>query len=419
MTQPGSRPDTWIEPRRNGRYRARVRWQGKTEGQCFDTRLEAEAWRDQRVALLTGAGTGEKSSVSVAGDTATVVLPPGASLGDLDTLLRARGIDPADWIVERVTVNEWEALAYGGGPKDEPRVVTLHQLKALLRHRAGSIAPAPEVARRVPPKRLIKRNEPLLTVVCGDQQAPYQDDALHEVFLRWLADVKPVSGVLAGDTLDFPSISRHRDRLRWNAGVQECVNVGYRLISEYRDASPDTAWTKLLGNHDWRLESEMMQRSERVAFIGPAEHPSLPPEPHLYSVRRLLHLDALGVELAGCEGEDWRYGEVKLSPGLVVRHEPPSQVKTARLQRSIMAGHTHRQAMRSLTAFDENDEPVVRTVVEIGCMARTREGLGFTERPDWQGGWATVAIYPDGAHHFDLATWRAGVLTWRGERWSL
>lgn len=404
MTQTGSKPDTWIERRRSGRYRARIRWQGTTIGETFDTRVEAEAWRDRNVAAMTG----KPVTTATAGRAEPSVLT-------IDELLRARGLDPADWIVERVTVNEWEALASGGG---EPRIVQLHQLKANLRHRAGSISPAPEVARRPrPAKRQAPTwDRPLLTVVCGDQQAPYQDDELHDAFLRWLADVKPDNGVLAGDTMDLPNISRHRDRLRWNAGVQECVNAGYRLISEYRDASPDTVWSKLLGNHDWRIESEIMQRAERMAFVGPAEHPSLPAEPHLYSVRRLLHLDALGIELAGREGEDWRYGEVYLAPGVVVRHEPPSQVKTARLNRSVLAGHTHRQAMRSVTVFDD-DEPVVRTVVEVGCMCRTREGLGYTERPDWQAGFATVACYPDGTAHFDLATWRGGALTWRGQRW--
>lgn len=428
MTQAtAGRPDTWIERRRNGRFRARFRWQGRTDGATFDTRPEAEHWLTDRCSATetpskapSPARGVEPSGITLAGDTAAAVLPPGASLADLDALLRARGIDPADWIVERVTVNEWEALADGGQGKREPCVVKLHQLKAFLRHRAGTISPASEVERR--PRAAVRSKatwgRPLLSVVCGDQQAPYQDEALHRVFLRWLTDVRPDNGVLAGDTMDLPTVSRHRDRIRWNAGVQECVNVGYRLISEYRDASPETDWSKLLGNHDWRIESEMMQRAERMAFVGPAAHPDLPAEPHLYSVRRLLHLDALGIELAGCEGEDWRYGEVRLATGVVVRHEPPSQVKAARLNRSVMAGHTHRQAMRSVTAFDENDDPVVRTVVEVGCMARTREGLGYTEHPDWQAGFATVAIYPDGTHHFDLATWRNGALTWRGERWG-
>jgi hypothetical protein len=155
-----------------------------------------------------------------------------------------------------------------------------------------------------------------------------------------------------------------------------------------------------------------------MAFIGPAAREGHEDEPHLYSVRRLLHLDELGIELVGVEGDDWRDGEVMLAPGLSVRHEPPSQVKTVRLSRSVLAGHTHRQAIRNVTTFGADDEPVVRTVVEVGCLALTRDGLGYTEHPDWQAGFATVAIGADGSHHFDLAAWRDGALTWRGDRWG-
>jgi hypothetical protein len=41
--------------------------------------------------------------------------PPGSDagveLGDVDTMIRARGLNPAEWDVERVKVNEWESYA--------------------------------------------------------------------------------------------------------------------------------------------------------------------------------------------------------------------------------------------------------------------------------------------------------------------
>ena len=371
--------------------------------------------KDARVQNVGGA---IPTGLNVSGAEATAVLPEGADLSDLDALLRKRGLDPADWVVERVTTNEWEALAYGGGPDGEPRVVTLHQLKAFLVHRSGSIRPAMEVERRPPPVPLKRaKGEPELVVVMGDQQAPYHDEDLHASVLRWLADVHPSRGVLTGDTLDLPTVSRHQDRLRWSASVQECVDTGYRLLSDYRDAEPNVPWVKLRGNHDWRLESELMGRAERMAFITPAAIPGEELEPHLYSIKRLLHLDALGIELSGVEGEDWRYGEVSLGPSVVVRHEPPSQLKATRLNRSVLAGHTHRQSIRKWTTYDESFNPRVHTLVEVGCLARTREGLGYAPDADWQAGFATVTIHPDGAASYDLATWRDGVLTWRGDRW--
>lgn len=384
--------------------------------------LGVSRWRVRRVLAGAPAAVQPARSreapvgVTVTGDTAAAVLPAGASIADLDALLRDRGLDPADWHVERVTVNEWDALAHGGGDDGEPRVVKLRQMKAHLRNRRSVIGPAREVARRHRPEPGTSHKAGRLVAVMGDQQAPYHDPDLHRAVLRWLADVQPAELVLTGDTADFPTISRHRDRPRWNASVQECVDASYRLLSDYADAVPNARRVKLRGNHDWRLESELMDRAERMAFVRPA--PRGPDdELHLYSVRRLLHLDALGYELAGVEGDDWRFGEHVLAPSLAVRHEPPSAQKAARLNRSVMAGHTHRQGIRHVTGY-EGGEPVVRTIVEVGCLALTRGGLGYAPDPDWQPGFATVQVAADGSHSFDLAAWRGGVLSWRGERWK-
>lgn len=363
----------------------------------------------------SGRGGQETTGVSRAPDgTAVATLPPGVDLSDLDALLRGRGLDPAEWIVERVTVNEWESPV-GHGTRD---IITLHQLKAHLIHTTATVHPARDVERRIQPDPApMGPSESELIVVMGDDQAPYHDPDLQEAICRWLGEMEPDRGVFTGDTMDLPTISRHQDRRNWSASAQECVDAGYRVLAERVDASPVTRWSKLRGNHDWRLESELMGRAERMAYLAPALKPGEHREDHLYSVRRLLHLRELNIELAGVEGEDWRYGEVVLAPGIVVRHEPPNVLKSARLNRTVLAGHTHRQGIRQWTTYDEADNPVVRQVVEVGCTARTREGLGYAEHPDWQAGFATVTLHPDGAHQVELAEWRNGVLTWRGERW--
>lgn len=362
---------------------------------------------------------GEPSGATLNGPAeAVVTLPTGATVNDLPAVLRSFGLDEKKWRVDRVTASEWDALADGGGGEREPRVVKLRQLKVHLRHVDYEVKPAAEVAvRHKPDPANVGREVTRLVAVLGDQQAPYHDERLHGLVLAWLADLKPDEVVFDGDLLDHPTISRHRDRLRWNASVQECVDAGFRLLSDYRDAAPDARMRMIRGNHDWRLEAELMDRAERVAFLRPAQKDASE-EPHLYSLRRLLHLDALHVELCGREGEDWRMDEVVLAPGLVVRHEPPSKQKAARLNRSVIAGHTHHQGYTPVTCFDDEDRPVVRAIVEAGTLASVRDGLGYAERPDWQQGFATVAIDPDGTHHFDLATYRGGVLTWRGERWG-
>lgn len=374
--------------------------------------LEIERRRSERETAA--AGGPETAGVSIDGDKATVSLPVGTDLGDVEELLRSRGLDPADWAIESVRSNEWEALAYGGGADGEPRIVTLRQLKVIVRNLRAIVQPAAEVRRRPAPKPRKRKKGPKLVVVAGDHHAPYHDPALHDVFRRWLAEEKPDEGIVAGDTLDLPTLSRFLPRKRWHASVQECVDAGYRLLSELRDANDRTIWRKMKGNHDWRLERTLLERTPDMAHVVPAGEG---PDEHLFSVRRLLHLEALGIDLVGDDGEEWQRVEVPVAPGLVIRHEPPSSTKAARLARSVMSGHTHRQSIRYVTSYGAEGEPIIRTLVEVGTMAATREGLGYADLPDWQQGFATVAIWPDGTSSFDLAEWRDGVLTWRGKRY--
>lgn len=361
----------------------------------------------------------EKAGTSIRGDEATIITDPRQpeDIGDLDGMLRRRGLNPDEWQVSHVGVNEWEAYA-GRDDGGEPLVQLLRQLKCTLKKRIDVdwFFPAVEVEQRYVPANSSRIGAGDLIVFVGDQQADYHDEELHQAFLRWLDDVKPVRGVLLGDTLDLPTISRHPDRPHWNSTPQACINAGYRLLSDYRDASPATSWQKLRGNHDWRLESELLTRAERTFGITPADIPGETQIPG-HSIRRYLHLDRLGIELVGREGDDWKLAELVVGPGLVARHSAPTREKWIRLGRDIIAGHTHRQSLTRVTSFDSEDRPVVRTIIEAGCMCRT-DTIGYDEHSNWQGGFVTAAVLPDGTYSYDLATWRNGRIAWRGEQWG-
>lgn len=354
----------------------------------------------------------ERPGVVVEGDRARLVTEPGSNvdLGDLDGILRDRGLSPDDWVVERLVVNEWDAVS-----KDddgEPVVTTLRQLKAFLKRRVVLpwVLPAVEVEERWrPSETLVKPAGGWLQWVGGDQQAGYHDAVLHEAVCRWLADVQPDGMSLVGDTLDLPTISRHMDS-SWNLSVQQCIDQGYRLLSDYRDAAPGSVIKKLRGNHDFRLESELLTRAERMFGVRPAEEdvPAL-------SLRRLLHLDKLGIELVGGEGDDWRLAEIWLSEEVVVRHDGPKP-NARRVQADVISGHDHRQGIVFQTEWVSGN-PVVYANVRCGTLAMTRGGLGYAKDPDWQPGFATCTLRPDGSRHYELATWRGGKLHWRGETW--
>lgn len=358
----------------------------------------------------------------------TVVSRASENLGDVSDLLLDAGLDPADWVVLTATISRWEALAHGGGEDGEPRVVTLRQRKVTFRRKAdlALLSPAvhaPKVKRGKLPRKPSDRSE--LIVVEGDHQAPYHDPDLHAASVAALRDMRPVAHVFLGDTIDLPTVSRHADHPAAMATPQECVQAGYEILRDKAEAAPNARRVKLKGNHDWRIESEVLSRAERLYGLSPADDGT--EQEHIFSVRRLLHLDALGVELVE-HRLGWQHAEVELVPGpegLVVRHGFATGHNTAgrtlaKLGRSVIVGHDHTKA----TAY--RLDPVMygqHRPLRVAAVAGTMSLVGgafphFTVNPDWHPGFVTVERWPDGRFVVEHAVWQAGSLFWRDKRWT-
>jgi predicted phosphodiesterase len=332
-------------------------------------------------------------------------------LKDLDELIRARGLEPDEWRVDRVKVNEWTA-ADGS---------LAHQLVAYLKPKltVDMLVPAVDV-RPIAAPRKPDPAKPRLIVFVGDEQEPYSDPVLKQLFLRWLAFNKPDEGVHLGDLMDFPTISRHRDNPAYNATPQECVNAGYATLRSYREASVGTAWSYLRGNHDDRLRAEQLARAERIYGLRPADVDDTEFDQAL-SLRNLLHLDALQVTYVGDDGQ-YEQSEIEVAPDLVARHGwitgSNSAEKTLRkIGCDVVVGHTHRQRIHWATEV-RRGKTLTTQAVESGCMCLVDGGLGYTVNPDWQNGFATAVVWPDGSHQIEHATFIDGSLRWRDQRYS-
>jgi hypothetical protein len=374
-------------------------------------------------ATLRSEPTGKakpRDQVEVRGDVARI---DAGSLADAEELMKSRGFDPAEWSVSAAKVNEW----------DSPTGETLRQLTIHLRRREPIewIFPAVE---REPKNRARKvkadRGEPEIHVVAGDFQAPYHDPDLLEVFLAFLREVRPTGGVLLGDLLDFPSISRHRDNPPYDASAQECLNSAFEILRRIVEASTfedgtATTWRKLIGNHDERLRNELLTRAERLFGIRPADVPGEAPHDDALSIRRLLHLDRLGIEFEAPVG-GYADAQVELGDRLAVRHGWLTGDNTAgktvdRLGVSVLVGHTHakRDAWKVVYRDVKGERPIVLRGTEVGTMSRIRDGLGYAIRPGWTQGFATVALWPDGKFTIDHATFEDGSLLWRDRRFDV
>lgn len=359
----------------------------------------------------------ERAGLKIDGDQAVLTSRPVAGIATPEDAIRARGLDPAEWEVKNLVVNEWDAL----GPGGEPR--TMRQLKLYLSRRVAVKMVFPATAPDyVAPQKWRRDNGSTLVVLCGDPQAPYHDPKMHDLFRQWLARNRPHHGVLIGDTVDFPSISRHKDNPEWHVSTQECINAGYLLLRDYVRASEGTRWRKLLGNHDERIRNELLNRAERLYAIRPADIPGEKPDNDALSIRHLLRLDALGIELVQPNG-NYTHAQVKINEKLIVRHgwlvgKNSAQASLKALSCSIVVGHTHKQRIEHRTVYDANGNATVLTGVETGCMCRIEAGLGYAVDPDWVNGFATASVWPDGSFHIDLAQYENGSLHWRKQKFS-
>lgn len=375
----------------------------------------------------------------IEGDTAEGQGEPSTTpvLDDPDTMLRERGLDPGEWAITHVTANEYQGPASAGHTDATGETkVTYYQTKFT----ATKIRPDVQLiaARSDGWKndfRVIDYdNRRRLVVVTGDQQAPFHDPHLDGLFRQWLSDYKPERGILLGDTVDFPDISRHQLDPENTAAVNECIQSGYDLLRGYVESSPGTHWQKLAGNHDERLRNLILDKPKNHALYG-LKRPDTPDSPgeDVLGLIHLLRLDELGIDYVDPHG-GYELGQIVLSPKLAVRHgwlvrKGSGATALATLEHlgySVIVGHTHRQSVVHETKAEIDGEVRVLTGVEAGCMCRIKQTVGedgrvwpnYTVAPDWQQGFCTVEIWDDGYFNIDTAKYVNGTLMWRDERYS-
>jgi hypothetical protein len=350
-------------------------------------------------------------------------------LDDPDTMLLDRGLDPDDWEITSMGVNEWD------GPQKDGTVVTYYQAKFTCKRRkplCDLLPPRVDGPRR---KRIVRApvsNSSQLTVIVGDHQAPFHDRRLHELFCQWLEVNQPDRGVHLGDLMDFPDISRHPDDPDNVAIANECLQSGYDIFRDMTDASPATNWELMPGNHDERLRRYVIEKAPRIHGLKRVDSPDSYGEV-VHDISFLMRLDELDIDYVDPRGP-YDLAQVELSQNLAVRHgwitsPKGGQAAYKSLEKtgySILVGHTHRQALVQHSVPEINGQMRQLLAAEIGCMCRVddvrhedgRMFPSYTPMADWQMGFATASIWPDGKFHIELATYVNGVLMWSGQRFE-
>lgn len=364
-------------------------------------------------------------------------------LTDPDRMLRQRGLDPDDWEITNLTPNMWDGPTSGkvqaaGGPSK----VTYYQTKFTCKRRKplaemimaprtdGWIRPTVNYVRHLEGKQQ-------KVVVVGDQQAPFHDKALHTKTCAFLGDYRPDRLINLGDTIDLPDIRPgHRIHPLHTASVNESLQAGYDVVRGYVDATPDTYIQMLYGNHCERMLNILTdsQQAEIRNMVG-IKRPDTPESPgeELLTLEHAMRMDELGVKVVKPAGSYTRAG-ILLTEKLAVRHGwiarkgagASALASLEHLGYNIIVGHTHRQGVVHKTVHEITQETRTLVAVEAGCMCRVSQAPdpddgrvwpGYTDEPDWQQGFVTVDIWPDGFFKADLATYVNSVLLSKGQRY--
>jgi hypothetical protein len=146
-----------------------------------------------------------------------------------------------------------------------------------------------------------------------------------------------------------------------------------------------------------------------------------------------MRLDELGINVIDCNGS-YEHGQVNLSNKLAVRHgwiarqgSGTSALATLEhLRYSVIVGHTHRQSIVYKTTFDIEGNLTTLVAAEAGCMCRVEQNVGpdrrrfpsYAPSPDWQQGFVTADIWPDGKFVLTPAVYVNKVLLYGDQRYE-
>jgi UDP-2,3-diacylglucosamine pyrophosphatase LpxH len=368
----------------------------------------------------------------MAGDDAEIISKPGATVSTPDELLRERGLDPAEWEMVDLTVKEWDMMTSDKATGDNRRM----PMKQLICRYKRLVPLSLIFPARVPgdyirprPLRIMhadrEDNRIRKIVFVGDQQVPKHDKRLHQLFLEWLEYNKPDEGVWMGDSLDFPTISKYLENPEWDEPVQRCVDEGYMIKREAVQASEETDWVMLEGNHDARLRDAILAKLPALHGLRRAKVPGRPVEPSVFSIENLLRLDELGIKYIHPNG-DYDHAQYVVNSLLAVRHGNKVKQKAGEtvlassihLNHGLIMGHTHRQAVVNKTIYGVDGKPINIASAETGCMCEIEGGLGYATDVQWTNGFIAATVWPNGRYHLELATYYDGALLYRDQRFK-
>jgi predicted phosphodiesterase len=206
-----------------------------------------------------------------------------------------------------------------------------------------------------------------LYIVLSDFQYPFVDQAVEQLVLQFVDDMRPQGIILAGDVVDCTPLSKYPKDPQAKATLATEVHMAEQLMKRLQ-AIPVKVW--LQGNH-----------CDRVQHYVACNAPALGVLPELI-FQHLFHTAEHDFEVLPYK-ELYRLGHMQVTHGHIVRPQAGATVLAhmARYGGSFLVGHSHRFAMVYRT-----DLQGVHTGIENGCLCQ--RAMPYDPYPNAQQGFS-------------------------------
>lgn len=244
----------------------------------------------------------------------------------------------------------------------------------------------------------------------GEELEPIHDEFVVDVGLQIIRHTQPDLIVLNGDNLDFPDLSRFpADSAHFQQVMQATLDRVHEILCEMRASAPDADIVWLAGNHEHRLNKQILQHNSHLWGI---KRPGRIDEDSWLSVAHLMNLADPELNVQYISGYPANYYKIndrlQAVHGQKVRSSGSSAHAYAKDEElSTIFGHVHRMETHSRT----NRLGRVVTAMSFGTWARIDgavpsygngvddNGNIVTRYENWQNGMGFVE-YQDGDKPF-------------------
>ncbi len=239
-------------------------------------------------------------------------------------------------------------------------------------------------------------NKAFLRVLYGDTHGAYQDHAACRAFVHDVKLLQPAEIIHVGDALEATSFLAPHHVLGVVAQCDYTYTDDYmqanNLLDQVHAAAPGASKTLIEGNHDARIEKQLvkwaLEKKQDVQMLkeamGPEKVLNLKTRGIRY-IERQKYYDGLSIT-----------GTIKLEPYALAQHgeqysgEDAVKKLLAALGKSIFFGHTHKLIAMYGEALDGS---IVG--VNTGCLCLKRPLWQATKCVNWTHGYVVELVDPD------------------------